>query len=107
MAGVYKHDYAAFGVEVLQADFMVAEMLRRAEKVKAFAEAIAPVGDPATDPHSGRYKESFSVESGVEGEGRHRRAFGRVINSSPDAVLVEYVNGDHVMSRALDAAGDD
>jgi hypothetical protein len=61
----YRHQYKNFGDAVLRSEWMVAEMRRRAEAVKAAAEALAPVGDPATDSHSGRYKDSFSVSAGV------------------------------------------
>jgi hypothetical protein len=91
---------------------MQADMRRRAERVKAEAEATAPVGTRGPDP--GQYKRSFSVSSGVRtgraGTARSRRAFGRVTNDAPEAFFVEYGtvhNPRHrTLGRALDAAKD-
>jgi hypothetical protein len=85
MAARYRHDYEAFRAHVLKAPFMAAEMLRRAEKVKAFAEAHAPY-DP--DDHDGQhYRDAFSAAV-VEDE---ERARGRVSNTDmPTALFVEY-----------------
>jgi hypothetical protein len=84
---------------------MQAEMRRRAELVKARAEASAPVD--RTGPHPGRYKQSFRVTSGVR-EGKTRRAFGRVTNDAPEAILVEYGSRNNprhrTLGKALDAA---
>jgi hypothetical protein len=102
----YRHFYDAFGKEVLQADFMVADMQRRAQAILARGQEIAPVGDPETDPHSGRYKASFYIADEKLTGGKTKRAVGRVGNSSPDAVLVEYVDGHHTLAKALDAAAD-
>jgi hypothetical protein len=91
---------------MLCSERMQAEMHRRAEKVAAAAELDAPVGS-TSDPHAGRYKASFSVDSGVR-EGKTRRAYGRVTNDAPEAVYVEYGNKNidphHTLGRALDAA---
>lgn len=101
MAAGYRADYSGIG-DMLTAPFMVAEMRRRAEKVKARAEALAPVDD-------GEYKRSFDVSAGVR-EGRHRRAYGRVTNTAPHAFYVEFGTTDtprfRVLGRALDAATD-
>lgn len=103
----FNASYEGIG-EMLRADWMVGEMRRRAEAVKNAAESDAPVGGSG-DPHRGRYKESFSVESGIR-EGKTRRAVGRVVNDSPEAVFVEYGNKNidayHTLGRALDAARD-
>lgn len=81
---------------------MKAEMVRRAEKVKAAAEADAPV-------YTGRYKDSFKIESGIRDEPT-RRAYARVENDSPEAVYVEFGTKNneahHTLQRALEAAGD-
>lgn len=106
MTGKFEADYVGIG-EMLNAEFMQAEMLRRAELGKGFAEAVAPVD--ADDDHPGRYKASFSVSSGAHGGPRHDRAYGRLENDSPEAEFVEYgsANNDahHVLSRALDIMG--
>lgn len=104
--------------ELLRADFIVADMIARAERVKAVAEAYAPV-DAGSD-HPGRYKASFSVSGGVRGasysrenalprgvagpqgprvQGRTRRAYGRVTNSAPEAIWVEYGRGEYTTTR--------
>ena len=94
--------------EMINAPFMVAEMRRRAERVAARAEATAPVGDPATDPHPGRYKASFRVESGRHGGYRHDRAYGRAVNDAPENFIVEFGTSrqaaHHTLRNALHEA---
>jgi hypothetical protein len=107
MADGYQADYSGIG-DMLTASFMVAEMRRRAEKMKVFAEGIAPVDEDG--PHPGRYKASFHVESGVQRR-KTRRAFGRLYNDSPEAIWVEFVPRKlgpphRVLGRSLDAARD-
>lgn len=103
----FRASYHGVG-EMLRSPWMQAEMRRRAEKVKAAAEAIAPVGDPAYDRHAGRYKASFVVESGSRGGFKRDRAYGKVTNSAPYAIWVEKGNSrtpaHHVLRRALKAA---
>jgi hypothetical protein len=103
----YRHDYAAFDEHVLCAPFMVAEMLRRAELVKARAEATAPYDATSTD--GTHYRDSFSVSAGVRVE-KTRRAYGRVSNDDAAALFVEFGtehNPRHrTLGNALDAAGD-
>lgn len=93
--------------ELLNSDFMKAEMLARAEKVKAAAEAAAPVMEDG--PHPGRYKAAFTVSAGTHGGEHHDRAFGRVENHAPEAFYVEYGTRNNpryrTLGRALDAAG--
>jgi len=103
----YKQSYAGVG-DLLRADFMVADMHARAERVKLAAEAIAPVGKTSDgDKHPGRYKASFTVESGIR-HGRTSRAVGRVVNDSPEAFLVEWGNRNtpryRVLGKSLGAA---
>lgn len=81
--------YQGLGL-MLNAPFMVAEMERRMENAKALAESIAPVGDPATDKHSGRYLASFHVESGDYGGVHDDRAWAELVNDAPEALYVEY-----------------
>jgi hypothetical protein len=107
MTANFEGDYRGIG-EMLCSEEMQAEMHRRADKIAVAAEADAPVG-PASDPHRGRYKASFTVGSGVQ-EGKTRRAYGRVTNDAPEAIYVEYGNKNtdahHTLGRALDAAKD-
>lgn len=115
MGLTYRLDFAGFNEHLLNADFMVEHMAARAERGKAFAEAIAPV-DPEGQ-HPGRYKESFSVESGKRGGVHHDRAYAIVSNDAktddgePLAVFVEFgtehSDGHHVLSKTLDALGGD
>jgi hypothetical protein len=103
--------YAGIG-EMLNSDFMVAEMGRRAALVRAHAEGTAPVYDGKRyDPHRGQYKESFSDGAFPFGGIHHDRAEGWVENSAPHALYVEYGNRGaephHTMLRALaEGAGD-
>lgn len=93
--------------ELLRSEAMQAEMHRRAEKVKALAEATAP----DAPPYGEGYKYEFRVVSGVKtsSEGT-RRAFGRVVNDSRHAIWVEYggqnTPAHRTLGRALRAAGD-
>lgn len=81
--------YSGIG-QLLCADFIEADMLRHAERVKAVAEASAPVAKSPKDRHRGRYKASFSVSSGIREGKRNRRACGRVVNTAPEARFVEF-----------------
>jgi hypothetical protein len=104
----YEQSYQGVG-ELLRADFLIAEMHRRAERVKVVAEATAPVGKASDgDTHPGRYKASFSVESGIR-EGKKPRAVGRVVNDSPEAFMVEWGNRNvprhRTLGKALHGAG--
>ena len=105
--GTYQHDYAAFGELVLCAPWMVAEMRSRAERGLAVAEMVAPVGSPAEgDEHAGRYKASFSVDSGIQVHAT-RRAYGELSNSAPEALYVEFGTRNNpayrVLGRAMEA----
>jgi hypothetical protein len=101
MAEGYQHNYAAFGEHVLRADWLVAEMAKRAEKVKATAESIAPVDE--TGPHPGRYKAAFGIRSGIR-PGKKRRAFATVYNDSPEAFFVEFGTEHNPRHRTLGKA---
>lgn len=97
-----KAKYSGIG-RMIRSPWMQAEMRRRAEKVKALAEATAPV-------ETGQYKGSFAVSSGARGGFRKDRAYGRVTNDAPHAFLVEFgsskVRAHHTLRRSLRAAGD-
>lgn len=104
----FSASYAGIG-EFLRGEEMQQEMRRRAEKVARRAESDAPVGDPSNDPHSGRYKNSFQVSSGVQRR-KTSRAYGEVVNVAPESVYVEYGDsqqeGRRILGHALDAAKD-
>lgn len=106
-----------FGKEVLCSKGMEREMKRRAQLVMARAVTIAPVGrnDRTLGNKGTRYKDSFSVSSGVRTVPpfKTRRAYGQVGNSKSYALHVEYgvttkkgthTNKHRVLGRALDAA---
>lgn len=109
----YRLDPGLFRQHVLNADFMVAAMAERGEKVKALAEATAPVD--AGGAHPGRYRDSFHLEVGKDGGIHGDRAYATVFNDAETddgqslAVFVEYGTENnpahHTMLRALDALG--
>lgn len=78
--------------------FMVREMERRAELVKALAEQLSPI-------RTGRYVRSHTVRSGVSPAGV---AYARVVNSTPYAIYLERgtskMRGQRILARALRAA---
>lgn len=94
----YEHKYGAFGNQVLRVDFMKSQMRFRAAKIMVSAQAMSPV-------ETGEYKASFEIESGVRQTGRTRRAYGRVSNTAPHAMAVEFGWGRtpryRVLGRAL------
>lgn len=96
---------------MLNEPWMVAEMARRMENAKEYAESIAPVGDPAEDTHSGRYRDSFHVESGDYGGVHDDRAWAELVNDAPEALYVEYGNQGaepyHTMLKSLVEGGRD
>ena len=95
--------------QLLRSDMIQAEMLRRAEAIKATAISISPVGTAAWDRHPGMYKESWHATSRKRGGRNKDRAVGLVWNSAPHARWVEYgterVPAHHVLLRAAQAGG--
>lgn len=84
----YEADYDGIG-EMLTADFMIADMRRRAEHGKSFAERMAQgVRD------SGTYQASFVVDSGIQtsADGK-RRAYGELSNTDDKSFVVEFGSG--------------
>jgi hypothetical protein len=106
MSAKFNASYSGIG-ELLRSPQMEAAMRARAEAIKTKAEATAPVGDPKNDPHPGRYRDSFKVESGRDGGQKKDRAYGRVLNDSPEAFYVEYgsskVDARHTLLNAAQA----
>lgn len=102
----YRPSYKGIG-ELLTAEFLQAEMLRRAEKVKAQAQATAP----DYTPYGEGYKYDFEVTGGVKVSKKGtKRAVGTVTNNSEHAIWVEFggqnTPAHRTLGRALDAAGD-
>ena len=109
MGARFNASYKGIG-ELLRSPAMEKDMRRRAEAIKRRAEETAPVGDARTDPHAGRYRDSFKVESGRDGGIKNDRAYGRVVNDAPEAFYVEYGTSKqearHILLNADQAAED-
>lgn len=100
----FNPDYDGIG-DMLRADWMADAMLGYVRKAKTRAEAIAPVGDPASDPHAGEYKTSFRIEAERRGGAKKDRAEATLLNVADHAIQVEKGNsrqeGQHVLMRAI------
>ncbi len=98
--------YAGIG-EMLNAEFMQAEMLRRANAGQNFAASIAPFDEKSTD--GSHYIAGFKTSSGTHGGHEHDRAYGRLENTDGAALWVEIGSkhnaAHHVLGRALDIMG--
>jgi hypothetical protein len=107
MAAKYRQSYAGVG-ELLRSEMMYVEMIRRAHDIADEAERTAPT-DPGSG-HTGRYKAGFVVDADRRGGFRGDRAVGRVVNDTPEAIIVEFGNRNTpqhaTMRNALRAAGD-
>lgn len=94
--------------QLLRSRMIEADMLYRAEKIDAVAEATSPVGGPA-DPHRGMYKAGWVVTSTSRGGRRRDRAIATVTNTAPHAAWVEWGTekyaGRHVLLQAAQAGG--
>ena len=86
----YTPDHRGLG-ELLVSPGMQEAMHALASKVGAAARAKAP--DAA--PYGVGYIDGFEVDSGVR-EGKTPRAFGRVKNTSPHAVFIEYGSAEKI-----------
>jgi hypothetical protein len=72
--------------ELLRSELLAAEMRAKAEIGVAVAKAVAPVGDPATDPTSGRFRDSIHVkQEGVEVQ---------IASDDPVAAYIEFGTED-------------
>lgn len=108
----YRANYQGTG-ELMNGPEMQAVMRQAAEKGKAYAESIAPVGDPREDPHPGRYRESFEVTAQAHGGFHGDRAEAQIVNTSEYAAALEWGNsafppfahGYHVLERTAGALG--
>lgn len=102
MGSTFTPDYRGIG-EMLKADWMGEEMLRRAEVGKAYAEATAPF-DP-DDRDGDHYRDHFFVRRGQ----RKDRASAELVNDHEAAVQIEFGTGDtpkhRTLGKALDVMG--
>lgn len=101
----YKPSYKGIG-DLLTADFIRAEMLRRAEKVLARAEATAPDAPPV----GVGYREDFEITTGVKRSKKGTtRARATVRNKSEHALFVEFggknTPAHRTLGKALGEAG--
>jgi hypothetical protein len=112
----YVHNYGAFDRLVLNSEMMRDAMHGRAERVQERFVETAPVSDEPDDEHRGRYKDSSTVESGLDGGPHHDRAYGRVTVHDPAAMSIEFghraedgshVEGSYTLTNALNAALED
>lgn len=105
MASTFRADYRGIG-ELLRSPMIEAEMIRRAERVMAAAQAHAPY-DPGSRDGT-HYRDAFHLAHGSRGGARHDRAYGRVLNDDPAAFYIEVGTRDtprhHTLLHALDAA---
>ena len=107
MGATFNESFPGVG-EMLNADFMVAGMLGRAEKVKTAAEAAAPFDPNSKD--GTHYKDSFSVSAKAHGGFDNDRAAGTVTNTDEAALWIElgsvHITKHRTLGTALDAARD-
>lgn len=79
----FRPNYGGIG-KMLRSKEMKAAMVVRAEAIKARAESGAP-------RRTGNYARSFRILSGqTRGAGDGRRAWAKVVNTSPHATAVEW-----------------
>lgn len=106
MAARFKMKRKGVG-QLLRSPMIQAEMLRRAEVIKAVAVATSPVY--VKGAHAGRYKASWETDSTSRGGRRKDRAVAYVRNTSHYARWVEYgterVHAHHVLLRAAQSGG--
>ncbi|WP_043468975.1 HK97 gp10 family phage protein [Kitasatospora sp. MBT66] len=107
----YTGRYTGIG-RLLQSPGMQRATAKAARRIQQAAEELAPVGDPAVDPHPGQYRNAFKIVPLVKNvpfQGKPRlRSGSRLINTAPHALHVEFgtdkVPKYAVLRRALDAA---
>ena len=106
MAARFKMKRKGVG-QMLRMPGMQAEMLRRAEVIKAVAVALSPVYEQG--PTAGQYKASWETDSTDRGGHRRNRAAAYVRNTAYYARWVEYgtekVPAHHVLLRAAQVGG--
>lgn len=90
--------------KLLNSPQMLEATIYFADKVLRRAEATAPVYEQG--PHPGRYKRAFTIEAQLNGGLKHNRAQAKVVNTSPEAFLVEYGSKNNDRHRTLGSAGD-
>ena len=115
MPAVYKGDFKGIG-ELLVSPMIRGAVTKPARKIRAQAEATAPVGnieDGDTTP--GEFKASFRVDAHIrkDRKGAGSRWVADVVSVDPHGVDKElghlakngrWVEGSHTLARAIDAA---
>jgi HK97 gp10 family phage protein len=93
-----------FAREFLRSREVDPALREAAEKAAQIARDTAPVGDPETDPHAGRYRDSIVAEV-TEQNGKR---VGKVRAEAPEASFVEFgtINNaaHHTLRNAADRA---
>jgi len=85
---------------------MGAMLYSRAQLGASEAQAIAPVGDPATDPHPGQFRDSIEAVLAV---GEMGQQVGRVQTIDPDGAYKEFGTSrtppHHTLRSGVEATG--
>lgn len=91
----YKGNFRGIGL-MLQRPGMRKVVVQKAAEMLPVAQRLSPVGTPPNDKHPGQYRSSFRIEYGekpVEWRGVKRvRPYGRLVNTAPYAMDVEFGN---------------
>lgn len=82
---------------------MSAAMVATAQVGKNWADANAPRSSRTDTGRSQRYADSFEVQPTEVKVGGQTRKGAALVNTAPHASAVEWVNGAHVLARAVDA----
>lgn len=88
--------------ELASTPAMSRAMVASAQVGLNWAEANAPRSTGPRDPAKPRYADSFEVQPvDVTVDGQTRKG-AALVNTSPQAPYVEWVNGAHILARAVD-----
>ena len=82
---------------------MSAAMVATARVGQHWAEANAPRSGLPKEPGTPVYADSFEVQAVDVTVGGDTRKGAALVNTAPHAYAVEWVNGAHVLARAVDA----
>lgn len=84
----FRESYPGIG-RLLRSPMLAAGVGEFAKKIMNNAKENSPVGDPATDPGSGTFKESWEIQQ-VARTGRHHDRTGFIVrNTDPGGFYIE------------------
>ena len=107
MSARFRPDHRGVG-EMLRSGMIEGACVLYAEGIKAYAEAISPVGSERDkDSVPGRYKASFHVRHHSRGGATNDRAEAVVYNDSPEAFYVEFAKWGSEPYRILTRAANE